>query len=47
MYKSIKKARTAFKKDPTSKEDALKKRSDIKWQTKDSAFKLLDKYGYV
>ena len=47
MYKNIKKARSAFKKDPTSKEDALKKRNDIKWQTKDSAFKLLDKYGYV
>jgi hypothetical protein len=31
LYKTIKKARSAFKKDPISKEDALKKRSDKKW----------------
>lgn len=47
LYKKIKKARSAFKKDPVSKEDALKKRSDKRWQTTDSAFKLLDKFGYV
>lgn len=47
LYKTIKKARSAFKKDPISKEDALKKRSDKKWQTTDAAFKLLDKFGYV
>lgn len=32
---------------PTSKEDALSKRSSRKWKIADSAFKLLDKFGYL
>jgi hypothetical protein len=31
LYKTIKNARSAFKKDPISKEDALKKRGDMRW----------------
>ena len=32
---------------PTSKEDALTKRSSREWKVADSAFKLLDKFGYL
>lgn len=32
---------------PTSKEDALTKRSSRDWKIADSAFKLLDKFGYL
>lgn len=33
--------------DPVSKEDALEKRTSRKWKVADSAFKLLDKFGYL
>lgn len=32
---------------PTSVEDALEKRNSRKWKIADSAFKLLDKFGYI
>ena len=32
---------------PTSKDDALSKRTSRKWKIADSAFKLLDKFGYL
>ncbi len=32
---------------PTSKEDALTKRTSREWKVADSAFKLLDKFGYL
>ena len=47
LFKKMKKARSAFQKDPVSKEDALQKRADRKWKTTDAAFKLFDKFGYV
>lgn len=47
IFKAMKVARSAFAKDPQSKEEALKMRADEKWHQTDAAFKLLDKFGYV
>lgn len=46
LYQDIRKTRKIFS-DPQSKEEALQKRSDRRWHIADSAFKLLDKFGYI
>ena len=47
VFKAMKAARSAYAKDPTSKEEALKMRANKKWHQTDAAFKLLDKFGYA
>lgn len=46
IFLKAKETRKAYS-DPVSREDALEKRSSRKWKVADSAFKLLDKFGYL
>lgn len=46
IFLKAKETRKAYS-DPVSKEDALEKRTSRKWKVADSAFKLLDKFGYL
>lgn len=47
LFKKMKAARTSYQREPQSKDEALKLRSDKTWHIADAAFKLLDKFGYV
>lgn len=46
VFEAAKRCRKAFS-SPTSEEDALRKRESRKWKVADSAFKLMDKFGYL
>ena len=46
LYQAVRKSRHALS-APTSKADALKKRDSADWKVADSAFKILDKFGYI
>lgn len=46
LFDSVRKTRKHMS-EPKSEEDAKKMRSDKKWKIADSAFKLLDKFGYL
>lgn len=46
VFKSAKQCRKLYS-SPVSVEDALEKRESRKWKIADSAFKLLDKFGYL
>lgn len=47
IYRKMKRARSAYKQDPQSREEALKMRADKKWHVTDASYKFLDKFGYV
>lgn len=47
LYKGIKAKRSAFERDPQSKEEALKYRSDEKWHITDATYKFMCKFGYI
>lgn len=46
VFEAAKRCRKAFS-SPKSEEDALRKRESRKWKVADSAFKLMDKFGYL
>lgn len=46
MFQKLR-ARRSHKSQPKNREEALKNRGDKDWQVADSAFKLLDKFGYL